>query len=265
MSNFLFNKSGPITTITFNRPEKRNCIDDVVLLELESLVQRVRDAPETRVLVTTGSGNSFCAGADLSGSRAISDPEERARVARESAARFPRLVGRVADLIAHLDILTIAAINGYAIGGGLELALSCDIIIASENAKFGQSELNVGAIPGVGGTQRLPRLVGLKRAKEMIFTGDLIDAQEALRIGLVNKVVKQAELLVTVESLVDKISQKSPLILRLAKEALNRSSAGLGDGLNFESSLFAFCFSTKDQKEGATAFLEKRKPIFTGE
>lgn len=210
-----------------------------------------------RAIILTGAGEkAFSAGADIKMFLTMTpfQAKKYLKISKGASAKlesFPKPV--------------IAAVNGFAIGGGLELAMSCDMIIASENAKFGQSELNVGAIPGVGGTQRLPRLIGLKRAKEMIFMGELIDAQEALRIGLVNKVVKQSELNGTVESLVEKISQKSPLILRLAKEALNRSSAGLSDGLSFESSLFAFCFSTRDQKEGAAAFLEKRKPIFTGE
>jgi enoyl-CoA hydratase len=243
--------------ITINRPEVMNALNVGVRKEIISALDLALADDKIRAVVLTGAGEkAFSAGADLKMFLTMTpfQAKKYLKVSKGASAKlegFPKPV--------------IAAVNGFAIGGGLELAMSCDIIIASENAKFGQSELNVGVIPGVGGTQRLPRLVGLKRAKEMIFTGELIDAQEAMRVGLVNKVVKQSELLLAVESLTDKISQKSPVILRLAKEALNRSNAGLKDGLDFESSLFALCFSTKDQKEGAAAFLEKRKPMFTGE
>ena len=221
MSNFLFNKSGPITTITFNRPEKRNCIDDVVLLELESLVQRVRDAPETRVLVTTGSGNSFCAGADLSGSRAISDPEERARVARESAARFPRLVGRVADLIAHLDILTIAAINGYAIGGGWSLALAFDFCLAVEGAEFWVPEVDMGVPYRGAPAQVLAARMGPWLAKEATILCRHFKAEELLQLGVINRVVKAAELMSATRELAETLAKKPANAVAPSKRDIN--------------------------------------------
>jgi len=243
--------------ITINRPDVMNALNVGVRKEIISALDLALADDKVRAVVLTGAGEkAFSAGADIKMFLTMNpfQAKKYLKISKGASAKLEKFPKPV-----------IAAVNGYAIGGGLELAMSCDIVVASENAKFGQSEINVGAIPGVGGTQRLPRLIGLKRAKEMVFTGDLIDAQDAFRIGLVNKLAKQSELMATVESLVDKIAQKSPLILRLAKEALNRSSVGLDDGLNFESTLFAFCFSTKDQKEGAAAFLEKRKPVFVGE
>ncbi|HZW57405.1 MAG TPA: enoyl-CoA hydratase/isomerase family protein [Nitrososphaerales archaeon] len=243
--------------ITINRPEVMNALNLQVRQEILAALDLAEKDEEARCVVLTGSGEkAFSAGADLKMFLTMTpfQAKEYLKVSKGASNRlenFPKPV--------------IAAVNGYAMGGGLELAMSCDIIIASENAKFAQSEINVGLIPGVGGTQRLPRIVGLKRAKELVFTGTLIDSQEALRIGLVNKVVPQNDLAKEVESLVQKISEKSPLILRLAKEALNRSAASLKDGLDYESSLFAFCFSTRDQKEGAQAFLDKRKPAFKGD
>jgi enoyl-CoA hydratase len=242
--------------LTINRPEVMNALNVEVRKELITLLDDIEKDDDVRAVVITGAGDkAFSAGADIRMFLTMSPFEAR---------KYLKVSKGAADRIERFQKPVIAAVNGYAIGGGLELAMACDIVIASENAKFGQSEINVGAIPGVGGTQRLPRLVGLKRAKEMIFTGDLIDAKEALRIGLVNRVVESDVLDATVESLVEKIAEKSPLILRLAKESLNRSAAGQKEGLRFESSLFSFCFSSKDQKEGAKAFLEKRKPIFSG-
>ena len=243
--------------ITINRPEVMNALNLQVRQEILAALDLAENDEAIRSVVLTGAGErAFSAGADLKMFLSMTpfDAKEYLKVSKGASIRlenFPKPV--------------IAAVNGYAMGGGLELAMSCDIIIASDNARFAQSEINVGLIPGVGGTQRLPRIVGLKRAKEMVFTGGMIDAQEALRIGLVNRVVPQKDLAAEVETLVRKISEKSPLILRLAKEALNRStSSSLHDGLDYESSLFALCFSTRDQKEGAQAFLEKRTPNFSG-
>jgi enoyl-CoA hydratase len=242
--------------ITINRPEVMNALNVEVRKEIQAALDEAEKDSEVRAVVITGSGEkAFSAGADIRMFQTMNSVEAKAylQISKGASKRienFPKPV--------------IAAINGYAIGGGLELAMSCDIIVASENARFGQSELNVGIIPGVGGTQRLPRIVGLKVAKEMIFTGDLIDSKRALEIGLVNSVVKREELVKTVEALVEKIAAKSPLIVRLAKEALNSSAAGLQEGLDYESALFALCFSSEDQKEGASAFLEKRKAVFKG-
>jgi len=243
--------------ITLNRPEVMNALNLEIRKEILSALDSAEKDDAIRAVVLTGTGEkAFSAGADIKMFQTMTpflalEYLKTSKGAAERIESFPKPI--------------IAAINGYAIGGGLELAMSCDIIVASANAKFGQAEINVGAIPGVGGTQRLPRLVGIKRAKEMVFTGDLIDSTEALKLGLVNHVFPtQEEMMKFVEILVEKISAKSPIILRLAKEALNRSMTGLREGLDYESTLFSFCFSTVDQKEGANAFLEKRKPSFIG-
>jgi enoyl-CoA hydratase len=242
--------------ITINRPEVMNALNVEVRQEILRALDDAENDDALRVLVITGAGSkAFSAGADIRMFESMNPVSAKAylEISKGASRRletFPKPV--------------IAAVNGYALGGGLELAMSCDIIVASDNARFGQTELNVGIIPGVGGTQRLPRLIGLKRAKELVFTGELIDSKKALEIGLVNAVVPQSELENYVEALVAKIVTKSPLILRLAKQALNSSWEGLVEGLEYESSLFALCFSSEDQKEGARAFLEKRKPVFKG-
>lgn len=242
--------------LTLNRPEVMNALNVELRLELIEALNAAENDPTARVVVLKGAGEkAFSAGADINMFKEMTPFQ---------AKKYLRISKGASNTIENLSKPVIAAVNGYAMGGGLELAMSCDIIMASDDARFAQSEINIGFIPGVGGTQRLPRIVGSKRAKEMIFTGDLIDAQEAFRIGLVNRVVPKAELMTAVEALIDKISQKSPIALRLAKEAINKSMSGLGQGLDYESALFSFAFSTKDQKEGAAAFLEKRKPTYTG-
>jgi enoyl-CoA hydratase len=243
--------------ISINRPEVMNALNLEVRKELLKVLDGAEKDDSVRALVITGVGDkAFSAGADIKMFQTMTP---------FLAKEYLKITKSASDRIENFPKPVIAAVNGYAIGGGLELAMSCDIIIASEDAKFGQGEINVGIIPGVGGTQRLPRLVGVKKAKEMIFTGDLIDAKSALEIGLVNSVVAKADLLESVEKLVAKIVSKSPLVLRLAKQAINRSVAGLKEGLDYESALFALCFASKDQKEGANAFLEKRKPKFQGD
>ena len=252
----IFERNENYAKIIINRPEVMNALNLKVREEIMDALSQAEKDDGVRALVLTGAGEkAFSAGADIKMFQTMTP---------FLAKEYLKISKGASNKIENYPKPVIAAVNGYAIGGGLELAMSCDIIIASDNAKFGQGEINVGIIPGVGGTQRLPRMVGIKRAKEMIFTGDLIDAKKALEIGLVNQVVPQSELLKSVENLVSKIALKSPLILRLAKEALNRSSAGLKDGLDYESTLFSLCFSSKDQKEGASAFLEKRKPNFKG-
>lgn len=252
----IFERHENYARIIINRPEVMNALNLKVREEIIDALYHAESDDNVRALVLTGSGEkAFSAGADIKMFQTMTP---------FLAKQYLKISKGASNRIENFPKPVIAAVNGYAIGGGLELAMSCDIIIASDNAKFGQGEINVGIIPGVGGTQRLPRMVGIKRAKEMIFTGDLIDAKKALEIGLVNQVVPQSELMKSVENLVSKIALKSPLILRLAKEALNRSSAGLKDGLDYESTLFSLCFSSKDQKEGASAFLEKRKPNFKG-
>lgn len=244
--------------ITLNRPEVMNALN----LEIRKEILRALDLAErddsVRVLVLTGAGEkAFSAGADIRMFQTMTP---------FTAREYLKTSKGTSNRIENFPKPVIAAINGHAIGGGLELAMSCDILVASADAKFGQSEINVGLIPGVGGTQRLPRRIGIHRAKEMIFSGDLIDSSEALRLGIVNHVFQNREEMMNfVQTLVEKISSKSPLILRLAKESLNHSIAGLREGLDYESLLFEICFSTSDQKEGARAFLAKQgKPSFTG-
>ncbi len=242
--------------ISINRPSVMNALNIEVRKEILSALDIAEKDEFIRVLVLTGAGDkAFSAGADIKMFQKMTPLD---------AKKYLKITKGTSSRIENFPKPVIAAVNGFAIGGGLELAMSCDIIISSENAKFGQGEINIGIIPGVGGTQRLPRLVGVKRAKELIFTGDLIDARTALEIGLVNSVVSKDELMNSVEALVSKLVAKSPLFLRLAKEALNKSVAGLDEGLDYESTLFSLCFASKDQKEGANAFLEKRKPMFSG-
>ena len=254
--SIIFEKHEAYAKLIINRPEVMNALNLKVRQEIIEALSQAEKNDSVRAIVLTGTGEkAFSAGADIKMFQTMTP---------FLAKQYLKISKGASNKIENFPKPIIAAVNGYAIGGGLELAMSCDIIIASDSAKFGQGEINVGIIPGVGGTQRLPRMIGIKRAKEMIFTGDLIDAKKALEIGLVNLVVPQSELMKAVENLVSKIALKSPLILRLAKEALNRSSAGMKDGLDYESTLFSLCFSSKDQKEGASAFLEKRKPNFKG-
>ncbi|MFI5420476.1 MAG: enoyl-CoA hydratase/isomerase family protein [Nitrososphaerales archaeon] len=246
-----------IAQITLNRPEVMNALNVEIRKEILAALDLAEKEEFVRAVVLTGAGEkAFSAGADIKMFQTMTP---------FLAMEYLKITKGASERIENFPKPVIAAVNGFAIGGGLELAMSCDMILASANAKFGQAEINVGAIPGVGGTQRLPRLIGIKKAKEMIFTGELIDANEALKLGLVNHVFSTREEMIHFsEDLVEKISSKSPLILRLAKESLNRSMAGLSEGLDYESILFSFCFSTADQKEGANAFLEKRKPAFVG-
>ncbi|MDA4131064.1 MAG: enoyl-CoA hydratase-related protein [Thaumarchaeota archaeon] len=243
--------------ITLNRPEVLNALNVEIRKEILSALDLAEKNDSVRAVVLTGAGEkAFSAGADIKIFQSMTP---------FLALEYLKISKGAAERIENFPKPIIAAVNGFAIGGGLELAMSCDIIVASANAKLGQAEINVGAIPGVGGTQRLPRLIGIKKAKELIYTGDLIDAAEALKLGLLNHVFPNQDSMMTfVDQLIEKISSKSPLILRFAKESLNRSMTGLRDGLDYESTLFSFCFSTADQKEGATAFLEKRKPVFVG-
>ena len=245
-------------TITLNRPEVMNALNLQIRKEILTVLDLVENDDSVRVLVLTGAGEkAFSAGADVNMFQTMTP---------FTAREYLKISKGTSNRIENFAKPVIAAINGHAIGGGLELAMSCDVMVASSNAKFGQTEINVGLIPGVGGTQRLSRLIGIQRAKELIFTGDLIDAAEAQRLGIVNHVFPtREEMMSFVDALAEKISLKSPLILRLAKEAVNRSAAGLKDGLDHESTLFELCFATNDQKEGARAFLEnRRKPKFIG-
>jgi enoyl-CoA hydratase len=251
----LFSVNNRIATITINRPDKLNALNAQAKSELKSLFTEIKADSNVDVVILTGAGEkAFVAGTDI---------KELTVLSNETGKEFSSQGQEVFDLIENLGKPVIAAVNGYALGGGCELALACHIRIASENAKFGQPEVNLGIIPGYGGTQRLARLVGRGRAMELILTGNQIDAQEALRIGLVNKVVPQAELLATSTAMAQLIASKGQVAIRMALKAVNMTTeTALSDGQKLEASLFGVCCDTADFKEGTTAFLEKRKPTF---
>lgn len=242
-----------IITIILNRPEVRNILDTEIINELGNYLTEFENDDKTRVIIITGTDN-FCAGAN------IKEVMEKHPV---EAEKFSRLGHKVFNRIENMGKPVIAAVNGYALGGGCELALSCDIRIASESAKFGQPEINFGLIPGFGGTQRLPELVGIGRAKELIFTGRIIDAKEAQAIGLVNKVVKDGELMEKTKEMAQVLAQKSPLALKIAKNLINMHH-DINKALEMEIMEFSECFASEDHLEGIKAFLEKRKPEFRG-
>jgi enoyl-CoA hydratase len=253
----LYSLSNRIAIITINRPDKLNALNAQTKAELREVFTEIKTDPAIDVVILTGAGEkSFVAGTDINELTALN---------AASGKEFSLKGQEVFDLVENLGKPVIAAVNGYALGGGCELALACHIRIASENAKFGQPEVNLGIIPGYGGTQRLARLIGRGRAMEMILTGNLIDAQEALRVGLVNKVVPQAELLPTATKLAESIASKGQIAIRMALKAVNiTEETTLSEGERLEASLFGVCCDTEDFKEGTTAFLEKRKPDFKG-
>jgi len=245
-----------ITTITVNRPQAMNAMTQATLQELAVAVRELTASSEVRVVIITGAGTkAFVAGGDIAMLREL-DP---------CGARDLALLAQgIYTAIEQSPKPFIAAINGYALGGGCELAMSCDIRIASDSARFGQPEINIGTLPGFGGSQRLPRLIGKGRALEMILTGDMIDAQEAWRIGLVNKVVPAEELLSAAQAMAHTFAAKSMVALKFCKEVVhNGMELDLAHACQYEADLFALSFCTADQKEGMSAFLEKRKPVFT--
>ena len=246
-----------ITAVTINRPKALNALDSQTLDEMKDCFTRLKADAATRAVIITGAGSkAFVAGADLA---------EMSKLSAAEGMAFSTLGHEVFDMIESLPVPVVAAVNGFALGGGCELALSCDFRYASETAKFGQPEVNYGIIPGFGGTQRLARLVGSGVAKEAIYTGAFFDAQEAYRIGLVNKVTKPEELIPACEEVLRKILKKGPFAISQAKDAINNGlNMDLESGLRYEAQAFGACFATKDQKEGMAAFLEKRKPTFTG-
>ena len=254
----IYEKEEHIGLLTISRPEKMNAISAGLTAELAQLLDEIEEDDELRVLIVTGEGEkAFVAGADIE-ELVDRDAKTGRQVTRDRQALFTRFES--------LPIPVIAAVNGYALGGGLELALACNIRICSENAQFGAPEVKLGIIPGDGGTQRLPHLVGLGRAMEMILTGNFIDAGEAYRIGLVNKVVPYEELMDAATELARTIASRPPLAVRYAKEAVNRSQEGDSKaGFTLESYLHALLCTTHDKREGVAAFLEKRKGSFKGE
>jgi enoyl-CoA hydratase len=254
-SNIRVEIADQIATLTIDRPDVKNALDLRTVGEIREALQTLAAGEEAGVLIFTGAGETaFVSGADINDIRARGRDEGLAAINSSLFAeieRFPRP--------------TIAAINGYALGGGCELALACDIRIASDTAKFGQPELGLGIIPGAGATQRLPRIVGMGRAKHLILTGDIIDAKQALDWGLVSAVTPAGQLQIRARELAKKILRQGPLAARLAKLALNASArVDLDSGLLIETLAQAVCYSSEDKTEGTTAFLEKRKPKFTG-
>ena len=245
-----------IAVLTINRPDKLNALSSKVHEEGVAALEELKYDNSARVLVITGTGEkSFIAGAD------ISEFTEQTPVSQRNLF-YEKTLFNTIDMFPKP---VIAMINGFCLGGGNELALACDIRIASENARFSQPEINLGIMPGGGGTQRLTRLIGEGRAMEMILTGDMIDAQTALKFGLVNNVYPLAELEEKTMELARKIAEKAPVALQLSKEAVKFASrSNLDEGLRREVDLFALCFSTEDKTEGVSAFLEKRKPDFKG-
>ena len=253
----IYEKSEGIATITLNRPEALNAFSKEVIEEVLNAIEDVKADENVRVVILTGAGEkAFSAGADIKAMKGMN-----ALKARELS-----LMGEKLCLaLENLEKPVIAAINGYALGGGLEVAMACDIRIASENARMGQTEINIGLIPGWGGTQRLTRLVGATKAKELIFTGKMIDAKTAEQIGLVNMVVPQSNFRETVRQFALELTQKAPVALKIAKALINKGAeTSLDVALALEREGFGVVASTEDLQEGVSAFTEKRKPAFKG-
>jgi enoyl-CoA hydratase/carnithine racemase len=257
LANVLYEKKGAIAYVTVNRPKVLNALNTPTWKDLRTAFEDARDDTAVRGVILTGAGNkAFIAGADIG---------ELAHVAAFEAEQSSRFGQEVLDLIENLGKPVVAAINGFALGGGCETAMACTIRLAVESAKFGQPEVTLGLVPGGGGTQRLPRLVGKGRALQLILSGEMISAQEAYRIGLVNEVVPVADLITRAEAILKKIASNAPIAVKFALEAANKGmETSQGEGLLLEASYFGLCAATEDKKEGTTAFLEKRAPQFRG-
>jgi enoyl-CoA hydratase len=255
--NIIFQIEKQIATITFNRPEVLNALNEASLIEFSHAVDRVAEDEDIRVLLLTGAGDkAFVAGADI---------KEFLKFNALKAKIFSEMGHRLINKLQELPIPVIAAVNGFALGGGCEVVIACDVIYASENAMFGLPEINLGIIPGFGGTQRLPRLIGKNRAKEMIFTGKMIPAVDAQTMGLVNKVCAQDQLMDEVIKIAKMIVSKGKVSLRAAKQAVNAGlDVDLKTGCRIETDAFAVCLSSPDAAEGIQAFLEKRSAEFKG-
>lgn len=254
--NLKYEVKNKIAFLTFNRPKALNALNSALLTEAYNCLQMIDKDEELRVLVVTGAGDkAFIAGADIA---------EMSEFTAFDAKKFSELGQSVMDMLQHLSIPVIGAVNGFALGGGSEIALACDFIYASEKAVFGLPEITLGIMPGFGGTQRLARLVGKNMAKELVFTGKKIKADEAKKLGLVNKVVPHQELLNEVMKTAETIASMGQPSLRSAKEVINKGfDVDLTSGCHIEKDAFALCFSSIDSKEGTKAFLEKRTPVFT--
>jgi enoyl-CoA hydratase len=257
LANVLYETKGAIAYVTVNRPKVLNALNTPTWSDLRRAFEQVRDDAAIRGAILTGAGNkAFIAGADIS---------ELAKVTAFEAEQSSRFGQEVLDLIENLGKPVIAAVNGFALGGGCETAMACTIRLAVETARFGQPEVALGLIPGGGGTQRLPRLVGKGRALQLILSGDMISAQEAYRIGLVNEIVPAADLIARAEAILTKIASNAPIAIKFALEAANKGmDTSQGEGLLLEASYFGLCAATDDKREGTSAFLEKRAPQFHG-
>lgn len=253
----LVSKSEGITTLTLNRPEMMNSVSVQLLEELRAAVEELEFDPDVRCAIVTGAGDrAFCAGADL---------KERAGMTETEVRRFIQTIRTTFTLVENLSIPVIAAVNGAALGGGTELALACDLRVVSDRATLGLTETSLAIIPGAGGTQRLPRLVGKAKAKELILLARRIDAAEALAIGLANRVVPHESLLDEARAMALAVAQNGPVALRAAKRAIDRGlEMDLASALVFESTCYEMTIPTEDRREGLAAFREKRKPVYKG-
>ena len=257
LANVLYEKSNGIARVIINRPKVLNALNTPTWADLRTVFENARDDDRVRGIILTGAGDkAFIAGADIS---------ELAQAGAFEAEESSRFGQAVLELIENLGKPVVAAINGFALGAGCETAMACTIRIAVENAKFGQPEVKLGLLPGGGGTQRLPRLVGKGRALQLILSGEMIDAQEAYRIGLVNEVVSAANLMARAETILKQISANAPIAIKFALEATNKGlNTSQNEGFALEASYFGICAATDDKKEGTSAFLEKRVPQFHG-
>ena len=256
LTTVIYEKKDNVAWITLNRPDVLNAQNDNLREDMLAALDEARNDSDVHMIVLTGAGRAFSAGADIS----------------EFPSKYPmdcireyHGTRRFYEVMRSIPKPIIALVNGFALGGGCEAIMACDIVIASEKAKFGQPEVKIGIIPGGSGTQMMPRLIGEKKAKELIFTGDFITAEEALRLGLINKVVPHEQLMEAGEEMIAKLKAQSPLTLGFCKMAVNKSlEMSLSEGIKAEQDIFALCFATEDQKEGARAFLEKRTPDYKG-
>jgi enoyl-CoA hydratase len=257
LDNVLYEKKGAIAYVTLNRPKVLNALNQKTWQDLRTAFEYAREDAEVRGVILIGAGDkAFIAGADIG---------ELAHVTAVEAEKSSSYGQAVLNLIENLGKPVIAAINGFALGGGCETAMACTIRVASENAKFGQPEVKLGILPGGGGTQRLPRLVGKGRALQLILSGEMISAQEAYRIGLVNEIVPAAELIARAEAILKSIFANAPVAVRYSLEAVNKGmETSQSEGLSLEASFFGLCAGTEDKKEGTQAFLQKRAPQFQG-
>ncbi len=257
LANVLYEKSNGIARVIINRPKVLNALNTPTWADLRTVFENARDDDRVRGIILTGAGDkAFIAGADIS---------ELAQAGAFQAEESSRFGQAVLELIENLGKPVVAAINGFALGAGCETAMACTIRIAVENAKFGQPEVKLGLLPGGGGTQRLPRLVGKGRALQLILSGEMIDAQEAYRIGLVNEVVSAANLMARAETILKQISANAPIAIKFALEATNKGlNTSQNEGFALEASYFGICAATDDKKEGISAFFEKRVPQFHG-